>query len=380
MLFWKCDTFAKHTDRSLPRLCQGTQLPCAVINQPDSGSVLPGFVLELCWDIAGLSQSALVSSMGTGGIRGDGQRVVELVQVECVHRVGWGLRHLTSQRDMRTEGSRIPECEPFWGETQEQVLALQKYQADDLKVRKAIYQEIQLPCPKHLPSFFFHTSLSSTNSPLICSGPQKHSWNRFHLPPKLLTWWTLLLSSVGSALLLTISSSKPPQPHCCVAPGDMAGNRGGRDVKTFEYSECLGFFSVAPPLWSITLTHNPATHCRTAPAVLLHLSPSCRTWQWSAVPNEEEDSTSFRSWSAALFLSSLFQELLILSNGNTCKHFLQKWEKVRMEYSLISALILSWKCNLVSGVSWANGHTCIIPDWSEVSCKLLCKLRPVTQT
>lgn len=95
-----------------------------------SGSVLPDFVLELCWDIAGLSQAALVSSTCTGGAEEMSRVWWSWAELNVCTRRVWGIRHLTSHRDMGTEGASIPEYETFCSETaQEQVLALQKYQA-----------------------------------------------------------------------------------------------------------------------------------------------------------------------------------------------------------------------------------------------------------
>lgn len=95
-----------------------------------SGSVLPDFVLELCWDIAGLSQAALVSSTCTGGAKEMSRVWWSWAELNVCTRQVWGIRHLTSQMDMGTEGASIPEYETFCSETaQEQVLALQKYQA-----------------------------------------------------------------------------------------------------------------------------------------------------------------------------------------------------------------------------------------------------------
>lgn len=99
MLFWKCGTFAKHTDRSLPRLCQGTQLPCAVINQPDSGSVLPGFVLEHC-------RSFPVSFGFQHGHRGDQRRWAESGGA-CPSR-------MCAQGGVRLKASHISEGHGNW--------------------------------------------------------------------------------------------------------------------------------------------------------------------------------------------------------------------------------------------------------------------------
>lgn len=123
---WHSCSICKIHGQVPPKAVSGdTAALCCEKPVPGPGTVLPDFDLELCWDIAGVSQPDFVSSMGTGG--------AEEVSREWCSLAGWkgwvwGMRHLTSQRGMGTEGERTPEYEPFWGEiTQERILALQKY-------------------------------------------------------------------------------------------------------------------------------------------------------------------------------------------------------------------------------------------------------------
>lgn len=135
-----------------------------------------GAVLRLCRS----SPANFSFQHGWKGSRREGQSLAKHGWDEFMHRVGMSLRHFTPQRGMGTEGAHIPEREPFWGEvTHEQ--ALQPYQVgwghrwkgSGLDGQRGIYREIQMPCPRHLPSFSSHTLQSSINSPHITSWPSE---------------------------------------------------------------------------------------------------------------------------------------------------------------------------------------------------------------